>query len=94
MTNARGFLLDSPLGGMPPLAGLLFPGCTGCLAWRSRRDSCFKGFPGSDLMLSEGYASISENILVLLKCYDSISENVLMLLKCYDSIKKNVLLLS
>lgn len=94
MTNALGFLLDSPLGGMPPLPGLPSPGCTGSLAWRCRWDSCFKGFPESDLMLSEGYASISENILVLLKCYDSISESVLMLLKCYDSIKKNVLLLS
>lgn len=94
MTNAHGFLLDSPLGGMPPLPGLLFPGCTGCLAWRSRRDLCFKGFPESDLGLSEGYDSVTESVLVLLKCYDSISENVLMLLKCYDSIKKNVLLLS
>lgn len=94
MTNAHGFLLDSSLGGMPPLPGLLFPGCTGCLAWRSRRDLCFKGFPESDLVLSEGYASIPENILMLLKCYASIPENVLMLLKCYDSIKKNVLLLS
>lgn len=108
MTNAHGFLLDSSLGGMPPLAGLLFPGCTGCLALRCRPDSgeacmihggmgpdsCFKGFPESDLMLSEGYDSVPENILMLLKCYDSISENVLMLLKGYDSIKKNVLLLS
>lgn len=94
MTNAHGFLLDSSLGGMPPLPGLLFPGCTGCLAWRSRGDSCFKGFPESDLMLSEGYASVPENVLLLSEGFSGVSENVLMLLKCYDSIKKNVLLLS
>lgn len=79
MTNARGFLLDSPLGGMPPLPGLPFPGCTGCLAWRNRGDSCFKGFPENDLMLLKGFNGVSESDLVLLKCYDSISENVLML---------------
>lgn len=93
MTNALGFLLDSPLGGMPPLAGLPFPGCTGCLAWRCRPDSgeacmihggmgpdsCFKGFPESVLMLSEGYASIPESVLMLLKGYDSTPESVLML---------------
>lgn len=107
MTNAHGFLPDSSLGGMPPLPGLLFPGCTGCLAWLSRRDLCFKGFPESDLglsegdscvlenvlVLSEGYDSISENVLVLLKCYDSILENVLVLLKGYDSVTENVLVL-
>lgn len=65
MTNARGFLLDSSLGGMPPLAGLPSPGCTGCLALRSRGDSCFKGFPESDLMLSEGYDSVPESVLLL-----------------------------
>lgn len=94
MTNAHGFLLDSSLGGMPPLPGLPSPGRTGCLAWRSRRDLCFKGFPESDLVLSEGDSCVLENVFMLLKCYDSVLENVLMLLKCYDSIKKNVLLLS
>lgn len=78
---------------MPPLPGLLFPGCTGCLAWRCRPDSgeacmihggmgpdsCFKGFPESVLMLSECYASIPESVLVLSEGYDSISESVLML---------------
>lgn len=94
MTNAHGFLPDSSLGGMPPLPGLPSPGRTGCLAWRCRRDSCFKGFPGSDLGLSEGDSCVLENVFMLLKCYDSISENVLMLLKGYDSISESVLLLS
>lgn len=65
MTNAHGFLPDSPLGGMPPLPGLPSPGCTGCLALRSRRDSGFKGFPGSDLGLSLGYDSVLGSDLLL-----------------------------
>lgn len=94
MTNALGFLLDSPLGGMPPLPGLPFPGRTGCLAWRSRGDLCFKGFPKSDLGLSEGDSCVLENVFMLSEGYGSISENVLVPLKCYDSISESVLLLS